>query len=128
MNGKKSNVNYPSSVLLFGKPLPFVPDAVHLGNFLCEDVKTEHDANLKRISFIDKSTNIRDMFSFADPTNVLQAIQVYAGDAYGSNLWDLYGEKAGQFYRMWTTSVKLCWQVPRAVSYTHLTLPTKRIV
>ena len=53
------------------------------------------------------------MFNFADPTNVLQAIQVYAGDAYGSNLWDLYGEKAGQFYRTWTTSVKLCWQVPR---------------
>ena len=46
MNGKKNNVTYPTPVMLYGKPLPFVPDAVHLGNFLCEDVKTEHDANL----------------------------------------------------------------------------------
>ena len=113
MNGKKSNINYPSPVTLYGKPLPFVHDAVHLGNFLCEDTKTEHDANLKRISFIDKSTSIREMFSFADPTNVLQAVPVYAGDAYGSTQWDLYGEKANQFYRSWTICVKLAWKVPR---------------
>ena len=61
-----------------------------------------------------KSTAIRETFSFADPKNILQAIQIYAGDAYGSTQWDLYGEKAGQFYRTWGTCVKLCWGVPRA--------------
>ena len=113
MNGKKNNVTYPAPVKLYGKPLPFVHDAVHLGNYLCEDVKTEHDAHLKRITFIDKSTSIREMFGFADPTNILQAIQLYAGSAYGSTQWDLYGEKAGQYYRTWNTAVKLTWQVPR---------------
>ena len=29
-------------------------------------------------------------------------------------LCDLYGEKAGQLYRSWNTSVKVAWDVPRA--------------
>ena len=29
-------------------------------------------------------------------------------------LWDLFGEKAGQIYRSWSTCVKLTWNVPRA--------------
>ena len=29
-------------------------------------------------------------------------------------LWDLFGEKAGQLYRSWSTCVKLTWNVPRA--------------
>ena len=29
-------------------------------------------------------------------------------------LWDLYGEKAGQLYRSWNTSVKTAWDVPRS--------------
>ena len=52
--------------------------------------------------------------AFADPTNILQAVQLYCGDAYGSMLWDLYGERACQYYRTWTTCVKLAWDLPRA--------------
>jgi hypothetical protein len=29
-------------------------------------------------------------------------------------LWDLFGEKAGQLYNSWSTSVKLTWDVPRS--------------
>ena len=29
-------------------------------------------------------------------------------------LWDLFGEKAGQIYRSWSTCVELTWNVPRA--------------
>ena len=68
----------------------------------------EHDANVKRIRFIDKSTNIRESFNFADPTNILQSIQVFAGDAYGSMLWDLYGVKAQQYFNTWNTCVHMC--------------------
>ena len=38
----------------------------------------EYDANIKRGMFIDKSVNIREAFDFADPTSMLQAIQLYA--------------------------------------------------
>ena len=74
----------------------------------------EYDANIKRVKFIDKSVNIREAFDFADPTNMLQAVQLYAGDGYGAMLWDLYGVKANQYFNTRNTCVKLCWEVPRA--------------
>ena len=73
----------------------------------------EFDANVKRIRFIDRSTKIRETFHFADPVNILQAVQVYASDAYGAMLWELNGEKAKQYFRTWNTCVKLSWEVPR---------------
>ena len=90
---------YPARVQLYGRPLPFVPTPSHLGHELHQLVNMDFDANAKRITFIDKSTRIRETFSFADPSNVLQAVQVYAADAYGAMLWDLYGENAEKFYR-----------------------------
>ena len=41
---------------------------------------------------------------------------VYASHMYGSNLWNLFGEGAGQAFRAWNTCVKLAWGVPR---WTH---------
>ena len=29
-------------------------------------------------------------------------------------LWDLYGEKVGQIFRAWNTTVKVTWEVPRS--------------
>ena len=107
------NARYPSCVKLYGRDLPFVTTATHLGHEIHQLANMEHDANVKRIRFIDKSTSIREAFNFADPNNVLQAIQVYAGDAYGAMLWDLYGVKAKQYFNTWNTCVKLCWDIPR---------------
>ena len=79
----------------------------------------EFDANMKRGQFIDNSVKIQETFSFANPPELLQAVQTYAGHWYGAMLWDLYGEKAGQLYRSWNTSVKVAWDVPRA-THTYL--------
>ena len=73
----------------------------------------EYDAKCKRGSFIGKSTDIREMFAFAKPAQVLEAVTVYASHFYGSMLWDLYGEGANQVYRSWNTCVKLAWDIPR---------------
>ena len=56
------------------------------------------------------------MFSFASPHQVLSAVNVYAAHFYGSMLWDLSSEAAGQTYRTWNTCVKLAWDIPR---WTH---------
>ena len=56
------------------------------------------------------------MFEFAKPPQILTAVAVYAADFYGSNLWNLFGEGAGQAFRTWNTCVKLAWEVPR---WTH---------
>ena len=73
----------------------------------------EHDACATRAKFIEKSVSVRDMFSFARPAQTLTAMATYCCDFYGSNLWDLYGVRAEQCYRAWTTAVKLTWNMPR---------------
>ena len=54
------------------------------------------------------------MFCFADPVQVLKAVNIYCGDYYGSMLWDLYSDPAGQYFRCWNTCTKLAWNCPRS--------------
>ena len=72
------------------------------------------DMKFKKANFIDKSIEIRETFGFADPVQILEAINTYCGDHYGSMIWDLYSEGAGQYFRCWNTAVKLVWNVPRS--------------
>ena len=88
--------------------------ATHLGHELHQLYIMEFDAKMKRGQFIFNSLKIQETFSFANPPVLLQAVQTYAGHWYGAMLWDLYGEKDGQFYRYWNTSVMVAWDVPRA--------------
>ena len=74
----------------------------------------EFDAKTKRAKYIESAVQIQETFGFANPPEILQA--VCAGHWYGSMLWDLNGEMAGQICRSWSTSVKMAWDVPR---FTH---------
>ena len=113
MCGKMTNVQYPVSLQLYGVDLPWVTSAVHLGHELHQLGTMEHDAKVKRAIFIQNSTDIREMFEFAHPAQVLQAVNVYASHFYGSMLWNLYGVGAQQVFRSWNTCVKLAWGIPR---------------
>ena len=90
-----------------------------MGHELSQSVNVERDAKLKRMQFISKSTDIREMFDFAHPTQVLETVSIYIVHFYGVMLWDLYGKEAGKVYRSWNTCVKLAWQVPRS-THTYL--------
>ena len=116
MCGKMNNVVYPAPFQLYGVDLPWVTHATHLGHKLHQDCTMEYDAKTKRGNFIGTSTDIRDMIGFANPIQVLQAVSVYSAHFYGSMLWNLYGEMAGQVFRAWNTCVKLAWSLPR---WTH---------
>ena len=87
--------------------------ATHLGHELHESGAMDHDITVKRAEFINKSTEIRETFSFASPVEVLRSLEVFAGDLYGSNLWQLCGGMAKQVYHAWDTNIKLAWGVPR---------------
>ena len=110
-NAKKSP--NPKPLKLYGKDLPWVSHATHLGHELHKDGTMEMDANMKRASFISNSMDIRSMFSFALPEQILRAVNVYCGHFYGAMLWDFYGERADQVFRSWNLCVKLTWGVPR---------------
>ena len=69
---------YPKPVKLCGQDLPWVKHATHLGHELHQVCNMEFDANMKRGEFIENSVQIRETFHFANPEEVLSAIQVYA--------------------------------------------------
>ena len=103
----------PSPLTLCGHQLPWVQSAIHLGHELHESGLMDHDAVVKRANFIDKSVEVRNMFDWAAPAEVLQALKYYCSAFYGSMLWDLGGDKASQMYSAWDTAVKLAWSCPR---------------
>ena len=112
--GKVNAPVYPASLQLYGVDLPWVVHATHLGHELHQDGTMELDTKMKRAGFIESSTEIREMFGFAHPSQVLNAVQIYTCHFYGSMLWDLFGEMSGQVYRCWNTCIKLAWGIPRS--------------
>ena len=73
----------------------------------------EHDTVVKKAKFIDESVEVRTMFHWAAPPDILKAMKVYCSTFYGCMLWDLAGDKAIQVYNSWNTAVKLAWDCPR---------------
>ena len=112
--GKVNAPVYPASLQLYGVDLPWVVHATHLGHELHQDGTMELDTKMKRAGFIESSTEIREMFGFAHPSQVLNAVQIYTCHFYGSMLWDLFGEMSGQVFRSWNTCIKLAWGIPRS--------------
>ena len=70
----------------------------------------------KRTDFISKSTDVRDMFKFAQPNQVLEAVRTYCCSMYGAMTWSLCSSQAMQVYNCWNTCVKLACLVVSQVS------------
>ena len=77
------------------------------------------DARQKRAQFIDRSSDMREIFKFAHPEQILKAVQVYASDAYGFMLYDLQSQGSQSYFKSWNTFVKLAWDVPLD-TYTYI--------
>ena len=105
---------YPFPLQLYGQNLPWVTHATHLGHELHQDGSMDMDIKMKRANFIRNSMDIRNMFNFALPEQILNAVKVYSAYFYGAMTWDLYGDMVGQVYRSRNTCVKLVWDLPRA--------------
>ena len=80
--GKVKKSDYPAPLQLYGVDLPWVELATHLGHELHQDGTMELDAKMKRAQFIENSTEIREMFSFAHPSQVLRSVQMYSCQFY----------------------------------------------
>ena len=109
----------PDPLHLLGEELPWVNSVEHLGHTLQQDCTMDLDAKHKRAAFIDKSSDIRDVFHFAYPEQKLKACQVYVSDVYGFMLYDLASQASQSYLKSWNTFVKLAWDVPRD-TYTYL--------
>ena len=105
--------NYPAQLVFCGRPLPFVKTALHLGHTLSQDGTMAQDAKIRRAQYIDRTTDVRTMFHFASPEQMLAAADKYCGDHYGVMLYNLYDEGSEKYFRCWGTLTKLSWNVPR---------------
>ena len=114
MMGHRKNLQKPPELRLCGRALPWVERATHLGHELDESGQMEFDASCKRAQFISKSLEIRTVFHWASPVEVLRALKIYSSSFYGAMLWDLAGVKARQLFSAWNVAVKLTWGCPRA--------------
>ena len=82
-------MRYPDPVKLDGQDLPWVESAVHLEHTLHQLPNMEKDCQKARVRFIDKTVQLREELSFANPHQILKAVQILCSDAYGSMLWNL---------------------------------------
>ena len=113
MTGKRHNLRKPPPLMLCGNNLPWVERASHLGHELHESGTMDQDAVIKRAQFVEKSVEIRTLFDWASPPDILSALKIYCSSFYGCMLWDLGGSKAKQVYSSWDVAVKLTWGCPR---------------
>ena len=92
-----------------------------LGHELNQACSPEHAAWVARAKYTDRASSVQEMFNFAKPAEILSAVQVNCFDFYGSNLWNLFGARAGQALRSYKMTMKLAWDLPRS---THTWLVT----
>ena len=105
---------YPDPIQLYGCDLSWVVHATHLGHELHQLCDMEFDAKTKGARFINDAAKIQETFGFANPPEILKAVQTYAGHWYGAMLCNLFGDTAGMIYNSWSTAVKIAWDVPRS--------------
>ena len=104
----------PVNLKLYGVDLPFVKTATHLGHQLTEECTMDQDIKCRRAEFIGNSTDVREMFSFAQPNQILQAVKTYCCSMHNCMTWNLYSDMSKQFYNCWSTCIKLAWGLDRA--------------
>ena len=68
----------------------------------------------QRAEFINGTVKVREMFSFAHPSQVIFAIDKYCCSFYGSNICDLKSSAVESLCASWKTAMKLSWNVDRA--------------
>ena len=87
--GQRQLVQPPVPLVLCGSPLPWVERCGHLGHLLSTDGSMDHDCRKRRAEFIDNTVKIREMFSFAYPSEIIAAIDKHCCSFYGSSLYNL---------------------------------------
>ena len=76
-----------------------------IGNILTERGDMDKDTAVKRARFIQSAVETAQ-------AEIIRATKIYSCSFYGSNLWDLTGSKAQQFYTAWNNCVKMAWGCP----------------
>ena len=86
----------------------------HQGHQLDSDMDMVAECKLRKNIYIQKSTEVIELFKFAHPSEVFEAIDIYCMDWYGSNLWKFETDAVRQVFNTWNRMVKDVFNVPYA--------------
>ena len=124
-----------ADIYLDDNALPWKESAKHIGNILQENGTMDKDLKVKRAKFIQTCMAQNDEFECLDMESQIKLLNIYNSHFTGSSLWNFDSENFKQLIRSWNVNLRVISNLPMqthsyliAVSYTHLTLPTKRIV
>ena len=67
----------------------------------------DQEIRCRKAEFIGNTTDVREMFSFAQPNQIIQAVKTYCCSMHNCMTWDLFSDMTRQFYNCWSTCVKL---------------------
>ena len=112
-------VKYPEPLKLDGDALPWVEVADHLGHTLHQMCTMDNDCQRARNKFMRCFMDLKEELYYSCPSQLLQAVEVYCSDAYGSMLWNLSSSASEQFFRCWNSCVKIAYGIPRN-TFTYL--------
>ena len=104
----------PKAIILYGRELPYVEEAVHLGHLLHTDESPGHDMLLKRGEYIGKFHSLRQDLGKQFPAVYMKLISVYLLHLYGWVLWDIYSVDAQKMWTMWHTQIRSIFNLPFA--------------
>ena len=119
ITGQDKLEKLPNPIKLYNRDLPWVERAVHLGHTLHYSGNMDLDISIRRAMFIDRSVEVREELSYADPEMIIKALGIYCCDSYGSMIWDLQSDKAESYFKAWNTAIKLLYNIPRS-THTYL--------
>ena len=109
----KSKSN-PVQLTLNGMRLPWVGAAKYLGcRWTNENDGFSADVSSKKGRYIAGNVSINHEFGFAHPAVRCKINQIYNGDFYGSNIWELNSKPVLGLINAWSTSVRIMWGLPR---------------
>ena len=102
----------PVNIVLYGTPLPWVQSYKHLGHLIHIDGSMSHDLLQRRAEFVGKLHALRQELGNQNPDVFMSLVYIYLSSMYGSSLWDLYSEAAGQLYSTWNVLIKQTYNLP----------------
>ena len=96
-----------------GHTLPWVCNVKHLGNILQSENSMTLDINMKRGSFIGKTNSLLQEFHYARPEVLLNLVNTYACNIYGSNIWDLFSTDCQRIFSSYNVMLRNIFNLHR---------------
>ena len=91
-----------------GNELPWVDSVKHLGDTLQENNSITIDMNLK-----SRVNSLIQEFPYASPRVLLQLVQTYACNLYGSNILNLFSSEYDRIYKSYNVALRTILKLPR---------------